>query len=82
MDMKTAISIPDPLFEAVEQLAQRLGISRSELYQRAVRDFLRVRRGESVTEALDEIYSAEDECASLDPVLAELQRASFEVEEW
>jgi metal-responsive CopG/Arc/MetJ family transcriptional regulator len=29
--MKTAISIPDPLFEATEQLARRLGKSRSQL---------------------------------------------------
>ncbi|MEM6753148.1 MAG: ChpI protein, partial [Cyanobacteria bacterium P01_C01_bin.38] len=33
--MKTAISIPDPLFEAAEQFAKRLGLSRSELYAMA-----------------------------------------------
>ena len=39
--MKTAISLPDDLFQAVERLAKRLGVSRSELYRRAVRFFLR-----------------------------------------
>jgi metal-responsive CopG/Arc/MetJ family transcriptional regulator len=34
--MKTAVSIPDPLFEAADNLAGRLGISRSELYARAL----------------------------------------------
>jgi len=38
MDMKTAISLPDPVFRSAEQLAARLGISRSELYCRAIRD--------------------------------------------
>lgn len=32
--MKTAISIPDPIFEAAEGFARRLGMSRSELYAR------------------------------------------------
>ena len=82
MDMKTAISIPDPLFEAAERLAKRLGISRSELYQRAVRNYLRQRRGEGVTEALDEIYGAGEETAALDPLLDEMQRASVDPEEW
>ncbi|HEX9737109.1 MAG TPA: ChpI protein, partial [Thermoanaerobaculia bacterium] len=30
--MKTAISLPDPLFEAAEALAARLSMSRSQLY--------------------------------------------------
>jgi hypothetical protein len=34
--MKTAISIPDPLFAAAEQFAHDNGLSRSELFARAV----------------------------------------------
>ena len=34
--MKTAVSIPDHVFDAAERLAEKLGISRSELYQRAL----------------------------------------------
>lgn len=30
--MKTAISVPDPIFAEVEALAQQLGMSQSELY--------------------------------------------------
>ncbi|MFV9507021.1 MAG: hypothetical protein AB4911_20925 [Oscillochloridaceae bacterium umkhey_bin13] len=38
--MKTAISIPDPLFEAAEQYAQDKGLSRSELYAKAIQHYL------------------------------------------
>lgn len=33
--MKTAISVPDPVFHRVEEHAQRLGMSRSEFFARA-----------------------------------------------
>lgn len=33
--MKTAISIPDPVFRQVEEHAHRLGLSRSEFFTRA-----------------------------------------------
>ena len=34
--MKTAISLPDTLFETAENVAGRLGMSRSQLYQLAL----------------------------------------------
>jgi len=34
--MKTAVSIPDLVFEAAERLARQLGVSRSALYARAL----------------------------------------------
>ncbi len=34
--MKTAVSIPDPLYEAVERLARRRGMRRSQLYAEAL----------------------------------------------
>jgi metal-responsive CopG/Arc/MetJ family transcriptional regulator len=39
--MKTAISLPDSIFEAAEKLAKRFGISRSQLYANAVTEYLR-----------------------------------------
>ena len=59
--MKTAISIPEPDFRAAEKLAKRLGMSRSELYQVAVAEFLARHTEKDVTEALNEIYAAEPE---------------------
>ena len=53
--MKTAISIPDDMFYAAEELSQQLGLSRSELYPRAVAAFLEHQRATGVKEALDAI---------------------------
>jgi metal-responsive CopG/Arc/MetJ family transcriptional regulator len=39
--MKTAISLPDPVFEEAESLAKQLGVSRSELYTKALKAYLR-----------------------------------------
>jgi len=78
--MKTAISLPDPVFEAAEVLAHRLGMSRSQLYAEAVEAFVRSHRGQGVTEALNRVYA--DEPSELDPALAALQAASLPAEEW
>ena len=80
--MKTAISIPDSLFNAAEQLAKRLGISRSELFQRAMRTFLQDNKQEGITEALNNIYKNRDDEPGLDPVLEYLQGASIAREDW
>jgi predicted transcriptional regulator len=80
--MKTAISIPDPLFNAVERLAKRLGISRSELFQRAVKEFLGNHKDKGVTEALNEVYGSDRVKAGLDPLLEHMQVASIREEEW
>ncbi|MBU2500418.1 ribbon-helix-helix protein, CopG family [bacterium] len=79
--MKTAISIPDTLFEAADRLARRLGVSRSELYQRAIARYLEHQGDEAVTAALDRVH-ARSEDRGLDPVLDALQRASLARDEW
>ena len=80
--MKTAISLPDPLFEAAEQLARQLGKSRSQLYADALREYLERRRDEDITRRLNEIYDAEPELAELDPVLDALQLEVLRKEKW
>jgi predicted transcriptional regulator len=80
--MKTAISIPDQLFNAVERMAKRLGISRSELFQRAVREFLRSQRDTGVKEALNEVYGPDRGEAKLDELLERMQASSIPEEEW
>jgi metal-responsive CopG/Arc/MetJ family transcriptional regulator len=57
--MKTAISIPDHVFQAAEELARRLGVSRSLLYSSAVAEFIEANRSKGVTELLDQVYSNE-----------------------
>ena len=51
--MKTAISIPDDIFAKAEELAHRLSTSRSELYSRAVREYVARHSADQVTETLD-----------------------------
>ncbi len=80
--MKTAISIPDALFEAAEKLAEKLGLSRSELYQRAVAQLLADQGDEPVTEALNQVYGPERESGRLDPVLQVLQSVSLGEDDW
>lgn len=72
MDMKTAVSLPDDLYEAAERTAERLGIPRSRLFSRALSEFIRAHSRESVRERLDAVYSGSPE--PLDPHLAAAQR--------
>lgn len=78
--MKTAVSLPDPLFEAAERLAERLGVSRSELYAAALESYLRSHQGEEITAALNRVYAEED--SSLDEGWAALQAGSLPRDAW
>ena len=78
--MKTTISIPNPLFELGEELANQLHISRSELYAKALAEYLRLYHRASITERLNEIYAQED--SATEQGLAQLQLASIAKEEW
>ncbi len=55
-------------------------MSRSELYAKALRDYLREHRGEGITERLDEVYGGEEE-GGLDPVVQKLQGRSLSKDE-
>lgn len=79
--MKTAISLPDALFEAADKMAEAMGLSRSELYRTAIAEFLSARAESMVTEQLDAVYGPQQPGA-LDPVLDRLQRASLARDEW
>lgn len=78
--MKTAISVPDPLFDTAERMSRRLGISRSRLYALAVEEYLKSHRTQGVKEALDEVYQSE--VSELDPALRAMQGASLSREDW
>jgi metal-responsive CopG/Arc/MetJ family transcriptional regulator len=78
--MKTAVTIPDALFERAEAAAKDLSLSRSELYSRAVEAFLRSRDQSGVTESLNHVYATES--SALDEVLAQMQFSSIPREEW
>jgi metal-responsive CopG/Arc/MetJ family transcriptional regulator len=66
--MKTAISIPDEIFEDAERLAKRLKQSRSEVYSRALAEYVARHAPDQVTEsmnrALEEISEPADRWVS------------------
>jgi metal-responsive CopG/Arc/MetJ family transcriptional regulator len=76
--MKTAISIPDSLFERADSLARRFHISRSELYARALERYMDAHDEEATRAVLDEVYATE---SSDLPPGAEAAQASV-VSEW
>ena len=55
--MKTAISIPDDVFYSAESTAEQLGMARSQLYVKAIKEFIEVHRKDNITERLNTIYS-------------------------
>ena len=79
--MKTAISLPDALFESAESLAHHLGMSRSQLFANAVAEFIARHDQTMVTERLNAVYAnAADEQPDLG--LAALQARSLPHEQW
>jgi metal-responsive CopG/Arc/MetJ family transcriptional regulator len=78
--MKTAISVPDPVFEEGERLAKRLGVSRSHLYSAALREYLKQHDADEVTRRLNEVYDRES--AEPDPVLLKIASRALPRESW
>jgi metal-responsive CopG/Arc/MetJ family transcriptional regulator len=78
--MKTAVSIPDPLFKEAERLTKRLRIPRSQLYARALEEYIKRQKSKGIKEALDEVYSTE--ASELDPVIARLQAEALGRGDW
>ncbi|MFN0313718.1 MAG: hypothetical protein ACKVQA_01595 [Burkholderiales bacterium] len=80
--MKTAVSIPNRVFQSAEQLAARLGISRSDLYARALASLVENHRESLVTERLNEIYGPGLEKSELAAQVVSLQPRSLGKEKW
>ncbi len=53
--MKVAVSIPDDVFAEAEALAKRLKSSRSEIYSRALGEFIGTHAPDRVTERMDDV---------------------------
>jgi predicted transcriptional regulator len=78
--MKTAISVPDRVFEKAEKLARRLKKSRSQLYSEAVAEYVSRHDPASVTAALDALYETAD--SRLDDLARESSRRILSSTEW
>jgi metal-responsive CopG/Arc/MetJ family transcriptional regulator len=78
--MKTAVSIPDKVFDSADLLAKKMKLSRSQLYAKAIEEFVVEHAHLSVREKLDQVYIAEP--SALDPSLARAQSAAVGREDW
>jgi metal-responsive CopG/Arc/MetJ family transcriptional regulator len=78
--MKTAISIPDDVFEDAERLAKRSRKSRSQLFSDAVREYVARHAPEDVTEAMDRVCA--DVGTAPDAFTSAAARRILERTEW
>ena len=78
--MKTAISLPDPVFEAADALAMRLHVSRSELYTMALEKFLKERTETDVTQRINDFIDKHGQ--PVDPVFLRSTLADMRKVEW
>lgn len=78
--MKVAISLPDPVFNAAEQLAEQLQVSRSQLYAKAISEYLEHVSAPAVTAKLNVVYDRES--AAIDPAFALAQSSVLGNEAW
>jgi metal-responsive CopG/Arc/MetJ family transcriptional regulator len=79
--MKIAVSIPDEVFAEAESLAQRLNTSRSELYSRALTEFVGHHAPERVTEQMNQVVTDVGE-GEPDVFRAEAARRVFKRTAW
>lgn len=78
--MKTAVSVPDDLFRLGEAAALRLRVSRSELYAKALAEFLQRQQEDNITQRLDDLYSRRT--AKVDSGLHQAQLKSLDKHGW
>jgi metal-responsive CopG/Arc/MetJ family transcriptional regulator len=78
--MKVAISLPDPVFRAAEQLAKSLNKPRSRLYAEAIEQYVGIHGAHAVTERLDAVYGKES--STVDEALQQAQSRVLADETW
>jgi len=78
--MKTAISLPDDVFESAERLARRERRSRSEVYSAAIREYVARHAPDEVTDALNDVIGDID--PPLDPWVRAAGNGVIERSEW
>ena len=77
--MKVAVSIPDAVFEAAEELAARRRCSRSSLYAQALEHLLAEADSNDITARLDAVYTHEH--SGLEPAMRDAQTRAL-AEPW
>lgn len=78
--MKTAVSVPDDVFESAERLARRERRSRSEVYSAALREYVARHSPDEVTDAINRVVADVD--PALDPFVDRASMLILENTEW
>jgi antitoxin MazE6 len=78
--MKTAVSLPDPVFRAAERHAKRTRKSRSQLYAEAIAEYLTRHSPDEVTEAMNR--TVDQLGPDTDPFMTRAGRRILERTEW
>lgn len=78
--MKTAVSIPDPVFARTELFARRVKKSRSRIVSDALREYLARHSPDEITEAMDRVVSLVNEPA--DAFVSSAAKRRLEGVEW
>jgi metal-responsive CopG/Arc/MetJ family transcriptional regulator len=78
--MKVAVSIPDDVFLRAESWAKRARQSRSEVYSRALREYVSRHAPDDVTDAMDRVCEAVGDQA--EPFVAAASRRILKRSEW
>jgi metal-responsive CopG/Arc/MetJ family transcriptional regulator len=78
--MKTAVSIPDEVYEGAERLARQTKKSRSRLISEALREYLARHAPDEVTDAMDRACAETEE--PRDSFVSSAARRILERSEW
>jgi metal-responsive CopG/Arc/MetJ family transcriptional regulator len=78
--MKTAVSIPDEVFAEAERLAKRMKRSRSEIFSRALAEYIARHTPDRVTEAMNRTLAEVNELP--DPFTAAASTRLLSRTEW
>jgi metal-responsive CopG/Arc/MetJ family transcriptional regulator len=78
--MKTAVSIPDDVFEKAERLARRAKRSRSEVFSAALAEYVARHAPDEVTDAMNRVCA--DVGDQQDPFVAAAGRRLLKNIEW
>ena len=79
--MKTAVSLPDDVFQAAERHARKTRKSRSRLYAEALAEYLARHGDDAVTDAMNGVVEQLGSCEP-DPFVTDAARRVLEASEW
>jgi metal-responsive CopG/Arc/MetJ family transcriptional regulator len=80
--MKTAVSLPDDLFHAVERLVRLSRRHRSQVYADALREYVARHSPEEVTDSLNRVLEQVDDSRNEDRFVASAARQVLTNTEW